>query len=95
MDFTFLPHVETFDQMLGFSEPSLSAICDIPMGWGERGTSKEHMQMTSMEPCRGTIGHLLPTMDYQLKAKEQPRALSLYHSFLISRATIFLMHAFT
>lgn len=33
MDFTFLPYVETFDQMLGFSKPSLSAICDIPMGW--------------------------------------------------------------
>lgn len=35
--------VVTSDQMLGFSKPSLSAICDIPVGWGERGTSKEHM----------------------------------------------------
>lgn len=43
IDLTLLPYAETFDQMLGFSEPSLSAICDIPTGWGERGTSKEHM----------------------------------------------------
>lgn len=32
-DLTFLPYVETFDQMLGFSEPSLPAICDLPMDW--------------------------------------------------------------
>lgn len=31
-DFTFLPYVEPFDQMLGFSKPSLFAICDIPKG---------------------------------------------------------------
>lgn len=31
-DFTFLPYVEPLGQMLGFSKPSLFAICDIPKG---------------------------------------------------------------
>lgn len=32
-DLTLFPYVEPFDQMLGFCEPSLFAICDVPKGW--------------------------------------------------------------
>lgn len=42
-DLTFPPYVEPFDQMLGFSKPSLFAICGLPKGQWEGDTSEEHM----------------------------------------------------